>query len=298
MALYSALDGVKAGSTVLFTTRILLSKVMAKRRSDKSAGSGGAGAQSADPQTAEMADALRHPPDDRGLSLESLTSAFAEVLNRGQDPYEADEASAGAGPAGSEEVIVRPVDLPVGLPVNLPVDGPDISPRSIVEAMLFVGNPQNEPLTSQQIAGLMRGVRAAEIDDLVQELNEQYRERGCPYTIRSEGAGYRLVVSDEHAGLRERLAGRTREARLSQAAIEVLALVAYNGSISSEQISAIRGRSSGGILTQLVRRRLLRIERNAENRRQTHYSTTERFLQLFGLESLADLPRGQEVEQR
>ena len=209
-----------------------------------------------------MADALRHPSDDSGLSLESLTSAFAEVLNRGQDPYEPGDAQAGAITIGGAEASVRPVDLPV--------DGPDISPRSIVEAMLFVGNPQNEPLTGQQIAGLMRGVRAAEIDDLVQELNEQYRERGCPYTIRSEGAGYRLVVNDEYSGLRERLAGRTREARLSQAAIEVLALVAYNGSISSEQISAIRGRGSGGILTQLVRRRLLQIERNTENRRQTN----------------------------
>src|SRR6185369_7354120 len=136
----------------------------------------------ADLQADEMADALRHPPDDRGLSLESLTSAFAEVLARGQDPYEPGETD--AGPAASAEAPVRPV----GLPVDLPVDGPNISPRSIVEAMLFVGNPQNEPLTSQQIAGLMRGVRPAEIDDVVRELNEQYQERGCPYTIHSEGA--------------------------------------------------------------------------------------------------------------
>lgn len=258
---------------------------MAKTRSDNSTKA------SSDPPADEMADSLRHPPDDRGLSLESLTSAFAEVLSRGEDPYEAGDPSAGASPAQTSEAApVRPVDLPV--------DGPDISPRSIVEAMLFVGNPQNDPLTSQQIAGLMRGVRAAEIDELIRELNSQYQERGCPYAIRSEGAGYRLVVSDEYSGLRERLAGRTREAKLSQAAIEVLALVAYNGTIGSEQISAIRGRNSSGILTQLVRRQLLRIERNPDNRRQAYYSTTERFLQLFGLESLADLPRGQEVEQR
>lgn len=274
---------------------------MAKRRTTKSADS--APTIPAD-DAAGIAEALRHPADDRGLSLDALNSAFAEVLTRGQDPYAPGDAADAAQPGAVADLVsgstspVADVDLPVGPPVPLPVDGPDISPRSIVEAMLFVGNPQNTPLTSQQIAGLMRGVRAAEIDELICELNEQYHERGCPYTIRSEGAGYRLVVKDEYSGLRERLAGRTREARLSQAAIEVLALVAYNGSIGSEQISAIRGRHSGGILTQLVRRRLLQIERNADNRRQTHYSTTERFLQLFGLDSLADLPRGQEVEQR
>jgi len=292
---------------------------MAKRRSEPLA-------------DADAARALRHPPDDRGLPLESLTTAFAEMINRGQDPYAAADASGKLSPkstgpklhgaagtakgvateGGASEDTASENTLPIAdqiaagadvsvsaeEPVDQPVDGPDLNPRSIVEAMLFVGHPKNEPLTSQRIAGLMRGVRPAEIDELVRELNSQYQQRGCPYSIRSEGAGYRLVVDDEHAGLRQRLAGRTREARLSQAAIEVLALVAYNGAISSEQISAIRGRSSGGILTQLVRRQLLRIQRSPENRREANYSTTERFLQLFGLESLADLPRGQEVEQR
>ena len=98
--------------------------------------------------------------------------------------------------------------------------------------------------------------------------------------------------------MRERLAGRMREARLSQAAIEVLALVAYNSSITGDEISRIRGRASGAILSQLVRRQLLHVERSEEKPRRMHYSTTGRFLELFGLESLADLPRSQEIDQR
>ena len=89
-----------------------------------------------------------------------------------------------------------------------------------------------------------------------------------------------------------------REARLSQAAIEVLALVAYNESLSSEEISRIRGRASGAILAQLVRRQLLKVERSPQRPRLARYSTTPRFLELFRLESLADLPRSEEIEQR
>ncbi len=66
--------------------------------------------------------------------------------------------------------------------------------------MLFVGHPQNEPLTNKQVASLMRGVRPSEIDALVRELNRDYRARGCPYWIVAEGAGYRLALRDELRG--------------------------------------------------------------------------------------------------
>ncbi|MBI2825429.1 MAG: SMC-Scp complex subunit ScpB [Planctomycetia bacterium] len=238
--------------------------------------------------TSEPDGPLAWPPDDRGLSLEALTAGFAEMLAGGQDPYApvADPVAAfGPGAAAGAE---RTAELP----------GPDVTPRTILEAMLFVGHPQNEPLLPERVAGLMRGVRPAEIDELVRELNARYRADNCPYEIHADGAGYRLVLREEYAALRDRVAGRRREARLSRAAIEVLALVAYNESITSDEISRIRGRPSGGLLAQLVRRRLLKIERVEGRPRQAHYSTTERFLELFGLASLADLPRSEQVEQK
>jgi segregation and condensation protein B len=232
------------------------------------------------PKSGDAARAL-----DEGLSLEALAAGFAEMLVSGQDPYE---------PARLPEA-----DLTGDAPAATVADpGPEITPRSIVEAMLFVGHPQNEPLTSQQIAGLMRGVHPSEIDELVRDLNEQYARNNCPYTIEGRGAGYQLALRDEYAAVRERLAGRVREARLSQAAIEVLALVAYNESMSGEEVSRIRGRASGAILAQLVRRQLLKVERPEGKPRRAHYSTTRRFLHLFGLESLADLPRSQEIDKR
>jgi segregation and condensation protein B len=223
--------------------------------------------------------------DDHGLSLDALNAGFAEMLARGRDPYAPADDSPHAATSGAK---VDEASAPL----------PEITPRSIVEAMLFVGHPQNEPLTSQQIAGLMRGVHASEIDELVCDLNEQYRRNSCPYTIESHGAGYRLTVRPEYDGLRDRLAGRARQARLSQAAIEVLALVAYNESLSNEEISRIRGRASGAILAQLVRRQLLKVERTTERPRRARYSTTPGFLELFRLESLADLPRSEEIDRR
>jgi segregation and condensation protein B len=237
-------------------------------------------------------DAPKNPePEDssgalsQGLSLEALTAGFAEMLASGEDPYAPAENPA--------ETITSPDSV-----ARATEPGPEITPRSIVEAMLFVGHPQNEPLGSQQMAALMRGVRAAEVDELVQDLNEQYERNACPYTIRSYAGGYRLEICEKYAVVRERLAGKVREARLSQAAIEVLALVAYNESMTSEEISATRGRTSGAILAQLVRRQLLKIERPAGTPRRACYSTTGRFLQLFGLKSLADLPRSQETDEQ
>ena len=77
--------------------------------------------------------------------------------------------------------------------------------------MLFVGVPGNVPLTSQQVARLMRGVRPTEIDALVRQLNATYAARNCPYEIAAEGPGYRMRLRDEHARLRDRFYGKARK---------------------------------------------------------------------------------------
>jgi segregation and condensation protein B len=163
--------------------------------------------------------------------------------------------------------------------------------------MLFVGRPDNVPLTSEQVAGFMRGVTAEEIDDLVVEMNADYVANGCPYTIAADGPGYRLTLRDELAALRDRFFGRTRAAKLSPAAIEVLALVAYNEPLTADDVSKLRGKPSGHILAQMVRRQLLRVERTKEKPVQTKYLTTRRFLEVFHLRSREDLPRSEDIER-
>jgi segregation and condensation protein B len=175
-------------------------------------------------------------------------------------------------------------------------DSCEISPASILEAMLFVGDPASEPLTSQRAAELMRGVTPEEIPDLVDQLNRRYAARGCPYHVVSEGAGYRTTLRPEYGVIRNRFYGRIREARLSQVAIDVLAIVAYRQPITAEQVNQHRGRPCNQLLTQLVRRRLLRVQRDPDSPRVARYCTTDRFLGVFGLESLNDLPRSDDVD--
>lgn len=262
-------------------------------------------------------EAIAGQGDDPGISLDELGAAFAEMLSSGHDPY-ADVPPANARLNTARGDVADPLARLADVDTNGPPsaacsadayladdiaadnsleddDGCELSPRSILESMLFVGHPQNEPLTSAQVAALMRGVRPGEIDDLVRDLNEQYLRDDCPYTIVSHGAGYSLSLRDEFSGLRDKFHGRLRQARLSPAALEVLALVAYNQPLTSEDVARLRGRPSGSILAQLVRRELLRIERPQATPRAARYFTTLRFLKLFGLDGLDDLPRGQEV---
>jgi segregation and condensation protein B len=236
-------------------------------------------------------------PDDAGLSLEELGQAYAALMTQGTDPYEASPpAPATAEAPADDETPATTGDEPLEVIAGDDERAADVTPLTILEAMLFVGHPLGEPLTSQQIAGLMRGVRPAEIDELVQELNEGYERDGSVYTIASIGAGYRLQLRAEWGPIRDRFYGRVKEARLSQSAVDVLAIVAYQQPISGEEVERLRGKPSGGVLSQLVRRDLLGLDR-PEPKAAPLYHTTARFLDLFGLDSLSELPQSLEGEQ-
>ena len=233
-------------------------------------------------------------PNDDGLSLDELSQAYVALLANGSDPYanEPEQTTTTALPADIAEAI----DDAENDRERQPPDG-DVTPRGILEAMLFVGHPTGEPLTSERIASFMRGVRPAEIDELVRELNAEYNDGGAPYSIVSDGPGYRMEIRPDFAGLREAFYGRIREARLSQAAIDVLAIVGYHQPVGLEEIDRLRGKSSGAIVAQMVRRDLLQCNRVGERRGKIQYATTRRFLSLFGLEDISQLPRSRDSER-
>jgi segregation and condensation protein B len=241
-------------------------------------------------------------PSDDGLSLEDLSldqlgDAFAALLNAGDDPYAKAEVpieEVDASDLAHADVLAETVD---------DADDPcEITPRSIFEAMLFVGRPNNVPLTAREVAALMRGVRADEIEGLVDELNAAYDERGCPYRIAAVDAGYRLTLRDEFRAVRDQVLGRLREAKLSQAAIDVMAIVAYHQPVTSEDVAKLRGKPSGALLSQLVRRQLLRIDRDEETppdrAAKPKFATTKKFLEFFGIDSIEELPRPQDIERK
>lgn len=238
-------------------------------------------------------------PSDQGVALEELSQAYAVLLAKGSDPYadvsDRSSADTDAVPPALASAVSPLADKPPAVIHGQDDAGCVITPRSILEAILFVGHPTGEPLTSERIAGLMRGVRPAEIDDLVQNLNEEYAAAGAPYAIHSIGPGYQLSLRAAFHPLRDAFYGRIREARLSTAAIDVLAIVAYHQPVTAEEIERRRGKPSGALLSQLVRRDLLAAERPAAKKAKPNYRTTARFLDLFSLHDLSELPRSQEI---
>ena len=129
---------------------------------------------------------------------------------------------------------------------------------------------------------------------MIVELNEQYRDQQTAYTIVADGDGYRMSLRDGLGHIRNKFYGKVKEAKLSQTAIDVLSIVAYNQPFERKQIEEVFGKPVGGILGKLVRRNLLSLEKTTKRPRKTFYRTTDRFLQFFGLDDIDDLPRGED----
>ena len=126
----------------------------------------------------------------------------------------------------------------------------------------------------------------------VDALNRRYKAQRRPYSLQPKDGGYTLVLRPQFRSLREKLFGGPREARLSQPALDVLSLVAYRQPVEKTEIDALRGVDSGGVLRLLVRLGLAAVLRRGEaGHSEVAYGTTPRFLTLFHLGSLDDLPR-------
>jgi segregation and condensation protein B len=237
-------------------------------------------------------------PTDHGLSLDELSESFARLIGKGHDPYQGDPPAVEATrQMPADEVPPAPPPPVAAMPARVDDDPCPVSPRTILESMLFVGHPDNHPISSREVAALMRGVRPQEIDELVVELNQFYEQQGCPYRVVSLSGGYRLDLCDSFQGVREKFYGRVRNARLSQAAIDVLSIVAYHQPITRPQIDHLRDADSRRVLGQLVRRELLCLERPTGPGATAAYRTTSRFLKVFGLGSLDELPQAQDLEE-
>ncbi len=176
---------------------------------------------------------------------------------------------------------------------NVPTTPPPL--RRIIEALLFAGG---SPLTAERARAAIRGLTPEQFDEAVDALNRDYRLQGRPYTIHTRAQGCMLVLRPRYKAVAERLYGQTRQARLSPAAIDVLSLVAYRQPVAKQEIDSIRGMDSGSLLRQLVRRGLIAVVQRGESaKREVAYGTTQRFLKLFKLRSLDDLPQTQDLQK-
>lgn len=173
-------------------------------------------------------------------------------------------------------------------------DRAPVTPSQIIEAALFVGG---SPLTAKRLCALLRGSSdSAFVEQAIDELNGQYSSQQRPYEIRLGDGGYRLELRAEYERLRHRVHGTgPKEVRLSQDVLEVLALVAYKQPVTRSEIEAYSRKSAGNLLRQLLQRELIAIRRGDRGPQNVQYLTTPRFLSVFGLGSLDDLPHAEDV---
>ena len=169
-----------------------------------------------------------------------------------------------------------------------------VTARQVIEAAIFVGG---EPLTSKKLCYMLKGDYDLDaVERAIEDLNLQYSDEARPYEFRLGEGGYRMVLREEFERIRNRVFGiGPREVKLSQDVLEVLALVAYRQPITSEEIEELGKEKPTPLLRQLLRRELISLERDTENRKRVTYSTSKRFLSLFGIGSLDELPQADEL---
>jgi segregation and condensation protein B len=212
--------------------------------------------------------------DPESGAAEELSRSFGSFLD--QEPWQPD----------------LPVEPP---PRSEPTSAaPPPVPR-ILEALLFVGG---SPLTAERAQAAVRGLSPAQFTEALDQLNQEYRRQGRPYAIVPQPPGYVLALRPRFRSVIDRLYGPTREARLSPVVIDVLSLVAYRQPVTKQEVDSLRGAESGALLRQLVRRGLIAVLRRGEaGQREIAYGTTPRFLELFKLTSLDDLPQTQDLQK-
>jgi segregation and condensation protein B len=238
--------------------------------------------------------------DDPPSSSNDAKSEKAKELTRSYETMLRHEEKS-SGEAAGDLTLTRSAsedsDAHRGTPTRSVSEASNAPPpaKRIIEALLFVGG---NPLTHTGAADAIHGLTLEQFTEAVDSLNQDYRRQGRPYVVRLHDRGYSLELRSKYKPVWEKLYGSMREARLSTAAIDVLALVAYRQPTTKQEIESIRGAESGHLLRQLVRRRLIAVAHRGESsQRQVSYATTERFLELFGLKSLDDLPQTQDLQK-
>ncbi|MEM1166990.1 MAG: SMC-Scp complex subunit ScpB [Planctomycetota bacterium] len=172
-----------------------------------------------------------------------------------------------------------------------PETGPEPLNLGALEAVLLAMDRPMPPSRLAAVLGLDEAGADGAIEAGTTSLNEIYAETGRAFRIERVAGGYRVMTLPEHAAAVAAARGMRSERSLSRASLETLAIVAYRQPITRARVEAIRGAACGEVLRGLLEKRLVKIAGRAEELgRPMLYATTERFLEVFGLASLKDLP--------
>lgn len=177
---------------------------------------------------------------------------------------------------------------------SAPGSSPEISPEQVVEAVLF---SSDGPLPLAKLTAILGVGSARDIRKHIESLNKKYQKRNAAFRIENIAGGYQMLTLPSFNTWVRKLKQSRQDSRLSAAALETLAIVAYKQPVVRAEIEALRGVASGEMLNRLRELGLVKIVGRAEDvGRPMLYGTTRRFLEVFGLSSLDELPEVEELQ--
>lgn len=166
--------------------------------------------------------------------------------------------------------------------------------KNIIESMLFVSE---DPLTIDRIKNVLTFADTKEIRNALKVLLDEYESRKGGFFLHEVAGGYQIRTRPEYTEWIKRLV-KPNPRRISKAALETLAIIAYKQPVIRSDIEHIRGVDCGGVIRMLLERKLVRVlGRKKIPGRPLIYATTKQFLETFDLKDLKDLPTPKEIEE-
>lgn len=286
--------------------------------------------QDAAPQEAEPVDAVEPaivtemPIDSVSTGEEQTpTPESNETPAAGEEPFQQDEStsqepkSQAEAPAQTGETLVEMLDvgqpqdaeskpaegdLPVGAAETAVPPASDLQPpasddsptlESVIEAVLFA---TDEPLPEGKLAGIVE-TTAKQVRECVDNLNARYEANHNAFRIEQIAGGYQMLTQPIYNSWLKKMVKVRSDNKLSPAAMETLAIIAYKQPIIRADIEAIRGVAVGEVIRSLMYKGLVKIAGRAEILgRPMLYGTTKKFLEIFGLNSVKDLPKAEDLK--
>ena len=225
--------------------------------------------------------------EDEQINDEDLMEEITSLQEQGilEEPDEDDEFSDDI--AGDEdEAMDEDDDF---------ADGMDVTVESVIEAVLFASD---EPLSAQRLVNIVDTGSVKQVRQCVENLNQKYDDGNFAFRIEQLAGGYQMMtLSTYNIWLKKLLRART-DTKLSQAALETLAIISYKQPVIRADVEAIRGVAAGEMIRSLMYKGLVKIVGRAEVLgRPMLYGTTRKFLDSFGLNTLKDLPKIEELKR-
>jgi segregation and condensation protein B len=166
--------------------------------------------------------------------------------------------------------------------------------KTILEAILFASD---EPVAVERLADAAGDdVNVDQVREALRELAAEYDAGGRAFTVQEVAGGYQLFTRPEFSKYLKKLLRARSDAKFTQAALETLAIIAYKQPVTRAEIEDIRGVAAGDLVRTLMEKGLVRVTGRSEQLgRALLYGTTKKFLQVFGLPSIKELPSDKQL---